>query len=724
MDRLTDLVLGHKRLVVGVWLVVTVAAVTGVSSAVDALSQDFSVPGREGAEASQEILREYGNGGDGSPLVPVVTLPEGTTVDSPGVRDDLGALFGRIADAAPRTRVASFASTGDRAFVSADGRTTFGLVFVPLGEGFGPAPEIALVQEVTASSTVGGAPVRLTGYGQLESGGESEGAGVLIETLVGGLGALVVLAWVFGSFLALVPLAVAAVAILTTFLAIWGVTFVADVSFIVQFIVSLIGLGVAIDYALLIVTRWREERQAGLANEAAVRRAMATAGGAVVFSGVTVAVGVLALVVLPVPFLRSIGYGGMLIPLVSVLVAITLLPVMLATIGPRLDWPRLRTGNQLSRGWAAWARLVVRRRWVAALAGLAILAALAVPALGLSIGDADADALATSGEATDGYRALETSGIGAGVLLPFEVLARGTESDPAAVAQTLAAEDGVRGAVAPEGDAWRRGDGAVVAVMPAADANTDAGGQTLERVRAAVDGLPGSVRVGGLAAQNADFVDAVYGNFPLLVGLIAAVTFVLLVRAFRSILLPIKAIALNVLSVAAAYGVLVLVWQDGYGSDLLFGFEATGSITAFIPLIVFAFLFGLSMDYEVFILARMREEYDATGDTDAAIVRGIGYTGRLVTSAALILFLAFAALGAAPVAVVKILATGLAAGILLDATVVRALLVPATVSLFGRWNWWLPGWLEWFAPAPPPAPTRVPVGHAANAPVAASEAAD
>jgi len=176
------------------------------------------------------------------------------------------------------------------------------------------------------------------------------------------------------------------------------------------------------------------------------------------------------------------------------------------------------------------------------------------------------------------------------------------------------------------------------------------------------------------------------------------VTFILLVRAFRSILLPLKAIILNVLSVAAAYGVLVLVWQDGYGSDLIWGYTATGSITAFIPLIVFAFLFGLSMDYEVFILARMREEYDITGDTDAAIVRRIGFTGRLVTSAALILFLAFAALGSAPVVVVKILATGLAAGILLDATVVRALLVPATVSLLGHWNWWTPGWLDRFVP--------------------------
>ena len=198
------------------------------------------------------------------------------------------------------------------------------------------------------------------------------------------------------------------------------------------------------------------------------------------------------------------------------------------------------------------------------------------------------------------------------------------------------------------------------------------------------------VSLGGLAAQNEDFINAVYGNFPLMIALIALITFVLLARAFRSLLLPLKAVVLNVISVGAAWGVLALVWQRGHGSSLIWGISATGSITAWIPLMVFAFLFGLSMDYEVFILARMREEYDATGSTDTAVVRGIGRTGRLVTSAALILFLAFVSLASGPATEIKVLATGLAAGILLDATVIRALLVPAVISLFGRWNWWLP----------------------------------
>ena len=692
MAALTRFVLRHKWLVTGVWLLVTIVAVMSASSAIGALSQDSTVPG-EGAETSQAILQTYGNGGRVAPLVPVVTLPDGTTVDAPGINQELDALFASIEQAVPRARVVSLASTGDRAFVSDDGRTTFGLIFVPPGEGFVEAEDTVAVREALAGATVGGAPVLLTGYSELEAGGEPAEAGApLVETLIAAGGALVVLAWVFGSFLSLVPVLVAAIAILTSLLVIWGLTTFANVSIIVQFIVPLIGLGVAIDYALLIVTRWREEREAGRDNAAAVQRSMETAGSAVVFSGITVGVSLVALVVLPVPFLQSIGYAGLLIPLISVLVAITLLPVILVTVGPRLDWPRLRRGSQESRGWTTWARLVVRRRWLASGVALVILAALLVPALSLQAGDPLADSLATGGEAHDGLELLRESGIGAGVLLPFEVLAR--QADPAAVASALGGVEGVRAAVAPEGEAWRTGDSAVVLAMADADANSESGRDTLARVKGVAEDLPGTVRVGGLPALNADFIDAVFGNFPLLVGLVALVTFVLLVRAFRSLLLPLKAVILNVLSVGAAYGVMVLVWQEGYGAELIWDYTATGSITPFVPLTVFAFLFGLSMDYEVFILARMREEYDKSGSTDAAIVRGIGYTGRLVTSAAIILFFAFAALGAGPFVPVKILATGLAAGILLDATVIRALLVPATVSLLGDWNWWLPGWLD------------------------------
>jgi putative drug exporter of the RND superfamily len=246
--------------------------------------------------------------------------------------------------------------------------------------------------------------------------------------------------------------------------------------------------------------------------------------------------------------------------------------------------------------------------------------------------------------------------------------------------------------VAPEGPGWRRDGSVLVEAVPAPDFGSGAGEDTLEAVRDTAHAAGADVRVGGQPAANADFIDAVYGSFPLMIALITITTFILLARALRSLLLPAKAIVLNVLSVTAAWGVLVLIWQHGYGSELIWDIEATGSVPSWMPLLIFAFLFGLSMDYEVFILARMREEYDRTGSTETAVVQGIARTGRLVTSAALILFLAFIAMASGPETDAKMIATGLAAGILLDATVIRALVVPAVIALMGRWNWWLPSW--------------------------------
>jgi RND superfamily putative drug exporter len=289
----------------------------------------------------------------------------------------------------------------------------------------------------------------------------------------------------------------------------------------------------------------------------------------------------------------------------------------------------------------------------------------------------------------------------AGVLSPIEVLVP-AGTDPATAAARLARLPGVRDAVAPAGSDWRRDGTALITLTPFDEPSTSSGRQVVTRVRDTVAAeLPG-VRVGGAGAAQIDGLHAIYGKFPLMLGVIATVTFVLLARAFRSLLLPAKAVLLNLASVGATYGVLVLVWQRGYGSQAIWGIPATGAITFWVPLMTFAFLYGLSMDYEVFILARMREEFDRTGSTSTAIAEGLGRTGRLVTSAALILFLSFVSLASAPGTDIKIMATGLGAGILLDATVVRALLVPALVSLFGRWNWWLPSWAARLMRVAPP----------------------
>jgi RND superfamily putative drug exporter len=380
----------------------------------------------------------------------------------------------------------------------------------------------------------------------------------------------------------------------------------------------------------------------------------------------------------------------MLIPLVSVAVGITLLPVVLSSWGGKLDWPRRVREDKANRAWTRWATLVVRHRGLATLAAAAVLVALLVAASGLQLGLSNPDTIAKGGPAKQGLTQLEKSGIGSGVLLPHEVLVRG--QDPGPIAARLSKIPDIHGAVAPTDASWRQGGTSIVEVFQQPDGGTGHGKSVLDDVRSVAHSFGTGVRVGGIPAQNADFIDAVYGNFPLMIALIAVVVFILLARAFRSIVLPIKAILLNVVSVLAAWGVLTVVWQNGHGSAPIWGIPATGSITAWIPLMVFAFLFGLSMDYEVFILARIREEYDATGDTDEAVIRGIGRTGRLVTSAALILFLAFMSLASSPGTDVKVLATGLAAGILLDATVIRALLVPAVVSLLGKWNWWMPKW--------------------------------
>lgn len=705
MRSFTRWVLAHRKTVLFGWLVIAVVAFASVQQSADALSSEFNLPGRESSDAADYIYAEYGNGGNrvSGPLVPVVQLPEGTTVDSPGVREQLARAFGAVSASVPGSRSADFVSTGDRLFVSEDGRTTFGVVWYPPAEtAFDPAGEaLDAMRQAAAGTEVAGAPVRITGFDALIAvDDESEGPSVLVEVLIGGVGALIVLLFVFGSLMAFVPLLMAAIAIPTTFLVLWPLAEATEVSIVVQFLIGLIGLGIAIDYALLIVMRWREEHAAGRDNRESVIEAMEHAGKAVIISGIAVAIGLLALAVLPIPFLRSMGYAGMLIPLVSVLVGITLLPVILDSVGPRLD--RIGFGRRTSstgQGWVPWGRLVVRRRWVVGGLALAILALFLIPVTNFSTGNPNAEALSASGQAREGLDAMVDSGLGSGVMNPYDVVVLG--GDPTATAQALGDVEGVAGAIAPDDDQWRRGDSAIANVFPQQPDSPS----TVERVREAAGTQPGEVLVGGLDPGTADFNDAVYGNFIYVALVIIAITYILLARVFRSLLLPLKAILFNIISIGAVWGFMVWFWQEGNGSGL-FDIEPTGALTVWIPLMVFAFLYGLSMDYEIFILSRMREEYDRDGSTERAVVAGIARTGRLVTAGSLILFLAFIALSASPGTDIKVFATALAVGILLDATVVRSMLLPAFVAVLGRWNWWMPVWAARILRVPPchPAP--------------------
>jgi RND superfamily putative drug exporter len=679
---LARFVLRHRLVVVLGWLALLVGGGIAAGPVTDRLTFDFSLPGQPGYEAERQLVDTFGTS-TADTFVPVLTVPAGETVQQHAT--EIGQVFAAVRTALPQARVVDLASTGDDRFVTDDGRSTFALVQGPQPQGFGPGIEVTLTPTLRSAAQAAGLDAGLTSYNLLAAGGETDGPSVLVETLFGALGALAVLLFVFASFLAFVPLLIAAVSILTTFLLVLGLTYLTDVSFVVQFLIALVGLGVAIDYSLLLVSRWREERAHGRTNDEAVVVAVQTAGHAVLASGVTVAISLLALVIVPVPFLRSMGLGGMLIPLVSVAVVLTLLPALLSRIGPRVDWPRIRHDAVAARGWSAWARLIVRRRWIAAGAAAVALGLIIAPVFGLKIGQAGTGSLARSGPAYEALRTLQTGGVGDGVLTPIEVLVPQDQA-PAAI-RAAAGVPGVRTAVL----GGTRDGLSVVDVLPVAETVDSDSNAVVDAVRTAVEGATeGSVGIAGTGAVVQDYFRAVYDNFPYVLALIALITLVLLVRTFRSILLPLKAVLLNLVSLAAVFGAVTFFWQNGHGSDALFGVSPTGALTFWLPVIIFAFLFGLSMDYEVFILARMREEYDATGSTAQAVVVGLGRTGRLVTSAALILFFSFAALASSPGTDIKVVGTALGVGILIDATLVRALLVPALVSLFGRWNWWLP----------------------------------
>jgi RND superfamily putative drug exporter len=695
MTTITRFALRHRRLVALAWLALTVVGALTVSSATSRLTHGFNTPGTPGYDANARILQRFGIDGNEQPTIAVLTLAAGESMRTAPGQVAAARTFA-AANRAGHVAVADYANTHDPKLISKDGRTTWALIDMP-------NPDIALgsgvldgIGPALRAAAPAGASVSVTGVEQLQTiaGAGGGGPSVLVETLIGGVGALAVLLFVYGSAIAIVPLLMAIPSILTTFLLVLGLTQAISVNFLVEYLVAVMGLGIAIDYSLLLVTRWREEREAGRSNEDAILAAGPTAGRAVVLSGATVAIGLFSLVLVPVPFLRSIGLGAMLIPLVAILASVTLLPVMLASWGPTLDKRRVRSGSTtFSRGWESWGKIVVRRRWVAGILGLAIVLGLAVPALSMNTGQPRANSLGGTGLAARTLHELERQGVPSAVVFPIQALTHGGPAAAQRASAVAAGTPGVYTVLAPATSSFRQGQDSLLSVVPTAEGNTSAGTATVGRLRTALSGVPGGVEVGGNTAQNIDFNSAVYGNFPLMLVAIAIVTFLLLARTFRSVVLAAKAVIVNLVSLGASFGFLVLFWQDGHGSSVVYGVSATGSIRNWIPMLSFAFLFGISMDYEVFVLARMREEYDRTRSTEEAVVRALARTGRLVTCAALILAISFASLSTSPDVVVEMIATGLAFGVLVDAVIVRTLLVPALVAIMGRWNWWMPSGL-------------------------------
>jgi RND superfamily putative drug exporter len=690
LGRLALFTARHRKAVIALWVALTVIGGVAAGKLSSRWYQSFSIPGKSAYEASQRTLHAFGVGV--RPPDVVVFHTNGDATQSPTIR----AAMLRAATTMPGALTSSYFSTHNLMYVSEDRHTTFLEVYPPGTAKFDTKSGAKQLRAAAAAGLPPGTTVNVTGHDPLEeasTNGSGGSSSVLLEAMIGGLGALVILLFVFGTLPAvLMPIVVAVAVILNTFTLVWALTYLTNVSIIVQFLIALVGLGVAIDYALLMIFRFRDELREGNDPNFALVETMTHAGRSVIVSGSTVAVGLLSMIILPLPFIRSIGIGGMLIPAVSVTAAITLLPALLSVMGERINSVRVLPKRLVDRGhpedgaWGRWARFVVRRPWPVAIAGLIAVGILVGLGVQMNPNEAQLKNFPGTGTAIAGRQQLAAVGISAGVMKPLDVLVE-HGGNAQQIAATLRTVPGVVGATVPPG--WHRGQDTLVEAFPAIDGSAPGIQTIIDRTNAALKDTNGTLT--GVAAVDRDFVHALYGNFPYVLGFVMILTLVLLARAFRSIVLPVKAVLLNLLSLAAAFGIIVFIFQEGHGSSL-WGITATQAITAWIPLMIFAFLFGLSMDYEVFMLSRMREAYDETGSTDKAIALGLARTGKLVTSAALILMFAFLVLSSSPGYEVKVFAIGLAAGIIFDATVIRTLLVPSLMKLLGDWNWWMPHW--------------------------------
>jgi putative drug exporter of the RND superfamily len=693
-------ILQHKLLVVLTWIVLSAVSIATIGKMGPRLDYTYTTPGQPGFEANSRITERFGLDPAFESMLPVLTLPAGIAMDTAEGQRMAADTFAAVRKAGP-VIYADYATTHDPIFILDGGRSTWALVSIPNPD-YGPGLHVeGHVEPAIASAVRPGAHFTMTGFAKMLSNAGPNAGNLLKGMIFGAVLAFATLLLVYGSPIAILPILMAIPAICVTFLCVLGLTYVARVSYFVEYMVVLLSLGLGIDFSLIVVVRWREERERGLSNEEAVLAAAEHAGRAVTLSGLTAAVGLLSLGVLPVPFLRSVGYGGMLIPFVAVCVAVTLLPVCLAVMGPALDKYSIwrRSSTTYSHAWERWAQFILRHQWKATVVGILVIIITTLPAFAMKTGEPLIGSLAQTGPPAEAFHTLESNGIPSAVDFPIYVMTQGGEQAVRQATAIAKATPGVYTVIAPDNPSFRRGDDALLTVIARAEGSLAEGKATVSRLRERLAALPGgAAHVGGSTAEDMSFTHAVYGTFPLLLTVVSVVTFLILVCSLRSIVLPLKAVVLNVVSLGSAFGFMVFFWQQGHGSLLIYGVPATDAIRAWIPTVVFASLFGLSMDYEVFVLARMREEYDRTGSTQQAIVNGIARTGRLVTCAALILMVTFLSLSIDPNQLVKISSTTLAVGVVIDAVIIRTLLVPALVSLMGRWNWWMPAGLQRFVP--------------------------
>ena len=705
--RWTEFVVAHRGRVLAVWLVLFVLGGFGAANLGGLLSNRFSVPGSE-SERGLELLEDrMGVRSDGA----FTLVAEG--VESEAERAAVEEAAARAAAEVEDGKASPPQDAGD------------GVVYLQISTPLENQDASQATPEMRAAiGDVEGVETYLSGYPAINHDtqhifNEDLARGESIAVPV----ALLVMVFMFGTLGGIaVPVAFAAVTIPVTLGFVWIFAHVMEMAIYVTNIVALIGLAIAVDYSMLVVFRYREELAHTADPHEALRTTMATAGRATLFSGAVVAVGLALLVFMPLPFMRSMGVGGLLVPLVSIAASATLLPALLSVMGRGVNRLRViprrvlerRAAKNVTGFWHGLATSIMRRPllWFCAAGGLMI--ALALPALGLALTSGDNRGIPLTTESTRGMHVLQTT-LGPGALAPHQVVVDTHRAGGASAPAVVAAQERLvaelqrdreiipRTTLAPFMGAPAQArqanlvdaDGRVLQIRAAGrhDAGEQPAMDLVERIRE--DYVPAArfprgttVLVSGGPAFGVDFLDRAYGAFPWLVLAVLVVAYLLLVRAFRSVVLPAKAVVMNLLSVSAAYGVLVLAFQHGWGEP--FGLQETPQIEGWIPIFLFAVLFGLSMDYEVFLLSRIREEWDLRHDNEHAIAYGLEHTGRIITAAAIIMIAAFSGFMAGSFVGLQEFGLGLSAAILLDATIVRAILVPATMKLLGQWNWYLP----------------------------------
>ena len=699
MERWTRLVLRFRWPILVGWLVVLLAGGFAFTRLSSLLSNEFSVPGTDSERARTILERHFGDRSDGAFTVVFRvrdTLGRGTYVR---LQRDLDRAARAVPDARPRR----LAPAG-RHILYGDVVST-----LRLAKAKGYTDDL-----YRALPHTGGVESYVTGQAAIQHDLDPIFAkdlrkGEFIALPI----AVLVLFAVFGLSVAVtMPFIFAACTVMATLGGVYIYAHFLTTATYVTNLVFLIGLGIAIDYSLLVIYRFREELTRGGDVEAAIVRTMQTAGRAVVFSGATVAIGLALLLFMPLPFMRSIGVGGFLIPLASIAAAVTLQPALLSLLGRRgvariaVLPQRFRRREADTGFWHRLAGAIMRRPLAFLGVGAALLVAAAIPSFGLRLTPGSASGIPQFPQSVRGFDLLKHS-IGPGAISPTQVVVDAGRQggvhvpDVQAAIGRLAARIGADREIAsvrvaerpPFVDPSGRYEELIVAGRD--EYGSEAAQSFVHRLRGRLvpaARFPTDARVlaGGGPPQGVDFLDRAYRYFPWLVAAVLVLTYVLLMRAFRSVLLPLKAVILNLLSVAASYGMLVVVFKWGIGRSVL-GLYEIGQVEGWIPIFLFAMLFGLSMDYEVFLVTRMREEWDHGRDNRDAVGYGLERTGRIVTAAAIVMVAAFSGFVAGRIVGLQEFGIGLAVAIFVDATLVRAVLVPSLMALFGRYNWWLPG---------------------------------